>query len=180
MSKEKDGDAPQNETLNAANMPVTVHSQYIRDLSFENPVAPFSLRAGLPMPDMDVNIGMDARAFDDVSDFPNLYEVAVTISATARRGDDVVFIAEVIYGATVTIGEEVPEAQHHPILLIEIPRVTFPFARQILATMVSQGGFPPLLVSPVDFNALYFERFKDDIAAVESSVKGHKEASTVN
>jgi len=180
MSKEKEGATPENVNLEATNLPVTVHSQYIRDLSFENPGAPMSLRAGQPMPEMEVNIGMDARQFDETGDFPNLYEVAVTISATAKRGDETVFIAEIIYGAAVTIGESVPIEQHHPVLLIEIPRVTFPFARQVLATMVSQGGFPPLLVAPVDFNALYFERFKDDIAAAQAGVQKESETKTVN
>ncbi len=158
------------ETLQVANLPVNIQAQYIRDLSFENPEAPHSLRAGESLPDMEVNIGMDARSIEG-EDTKNLYEVALSVTATAKRGDKTIFIAELVYGVTVIIGDAVPEEQHHPILLIEIPRYAFPFARQILATATSQGGFPPLLLNPVDFQALYMERFKDDIAKAESEAR---------
>lgn len=163
--------APQTEaqpTLQTSDLPVTIHAQYIRDISFENPDAPNSMRAGLAMPEMDVNIGMDARAIED-ENIKNLYEVALTVSATAKRDDKTVFIAEIIYGVTVSIGDVVPEDQHHPLLLIEIPRFSFPFARQILATLTSQGGYPPLLLSPVDFQALYMDRFKKEIAEAKEA-----------
>lgn len=153
---------PNEPVLQAQDMPITVHAQYIRDLSFENPHAPDALRASAGAPEINVNIGMDARDLED-KNTKNLYEVALNIQATAKRGDDTIFIAELIYGITVEIGESVPEEQHHPLLLIEIPRLAFPFARQIIATLTSQGGFPPLLVNPVDFHALYLERFKNEI-----------------
>ncbi|PCI96870.1 MAG: protein-export chaperone SecB [Alphaproteobacteria bacterium] len=165
----------QEQELQTTSLPITIHTQYIRDISFENPDAPNSMRAGLDMPEMNVNIGMDARALDD-ENVKSLYEVALTISATATRGDKTVFIAEVIYGVTVSIEDSVPEDQHHPLLLIEIPKFSFPFARQILATLTSQGGFPPLLMTPVDFQALYMERFKDEIAEARAAV----EQKTVN
>ncbi len=155
MSEEQD--------LQTTELPITIHTQYIRDISFENPDAPNSMRAGLEMPDMNVNIGMDARAIEDEK-LKSLYEVALTISATATRGDKTIFIAEVNYGVTISIDDSVPEDQHHPLLLIEVPKFSFPFARQILATLTSQGGFPPLLLTPVDFQALYMERFKEEIA----------------
>ncbi len=154
---------PQAENIQTQDLPITIHAQYVRDLSFENPLAPNSMRAGLAMPEMNVNIGMDARSIED-KELKNLYEVALTISATAERDGEKVFIAELIYGVTVSIGEVVPEDQHHPLLLIEIPRIAFPFARQILATVTSKGGYPPLLLTPVDFQALYMERFKKEIA----------------
>lgn len=159
MSDEQE---PQQENLQTQDLPITIHAQYVRDLSFENPMAPDSMRAGLSTPEMNVNIGMDARSIED-ENIKNLYEVALTISATAERDGEKVFIAEIMYGVTVSIGDVVPEDQHHPLLLIEIPRIAFPFARQILATMTSQGGYPPLLLTPVDFQALYMERFKNEI-----------------
>lgn len=152
----------QDQAIQATDLPVTIHAQYIRDLSFENPDAPESMRAGKDMPQMNVNIGMDARSLEDAN-IKNLYEVALTVSASAERDGETVFIAELMYGVTVSIGETVPEEQHHPLLLIEIPRFAFPFARQILATLTSQGGYPPLLLNPVDFQALYMERFKNEI-----------------
>lgn len=156
--------------IQASDLPVTIHAQYIRDISFENPQAPFALRADQPTPEMDVNIGMDAREIQD-DKMQNLYEVVLTLSAKAQRGDDTVFIAEVIYGVTVSIGDSVPQDQHHPMLLIEIPRFAFPFARQIMATLTSQGGYPPLMLNPVDFQALYLERFKNEIAASQAAAE---------
>ncbi len=152
-------------------LPVTVHAQYVRDISFENPEAPMSLRAAATNPEMNVNISMDARDLDD-KEIDNLYEVALTLSATASHEGKALFIAEVIYGITVSVGDVVPEEQHHPLLLIEIPRLAFPFARQILATLTSQGGYPPLLLNPVDFEALYMDRFKDEIAAAQGEGEG--------
>lgn len=160
MSKEKTAQAPEN--ITAKDMPVTIHTQYVRDISFENPNAPESLRGGQGAPEMDVNIAMDARKLED-EQFKNLYEVVLVITATAKRSENIVFIAELVYGVTVSIDEAVPEEQHHPILLIEVPRHSFPFARQVMANLTSQGGYPPLLLNPVDFQALYMQRFKDEI-----------------
>ena len=158
----------QNEALQANDLPITVHAQYVRDISFENPNAPDSLRSGLTNPEMDVNVSMDAREIED-DEIKNMYEVALTISATAKRESKTFFVAEVIYGVTVSIGDVVPESQHHPILFIEIPRLAFPFARQIMATITSQGGYPPVLLNPVDFQALYMERFKDEISSAQKA-----------
>ena len=162
--------AQQDEVLPAMDLPVTIHAQYIRDLSFENPQAPGALRAGQSIPQMNVNIGMDARKLED-ENIPFLYEVALTVSATAERDGEKVFIAEIVYGVTVAIAEEVTEDNHHPLLLIEIPKFAFPFARQILATLTSQGGYPPLLLNPVDFNALYVERFKAEIEQAQKEAE---------
>lgn len=153
----------ENKNLEASALPITIHTQYVRDISFENPNAPDSLRSGLEAPVMDVNIGMDARQLDDPN-MKDFYEVIVTLSAKASRGEGKpVFIAEVIYAAVVSIGESVPKDQHHPILLIEIPRYIFPYARQVLSEMTSMGGYPPLLLNPVDFQALYMDRFKEEL-----------------
>lgn len=166
----------QDQPMEAADLPITIHAQYIRDLSFENPSAPESLRANLKAPEMNVNIGMDARALED-ENIKNLYEVVLTITATAQRDGESVFLAEIMYGVTVSIGDVVPENQHHPLLLIEIPRIAFPFARQILATMTSQGGYPPLMLNPVDFQALYMERFKDEIAQAQAEAEKQGQAN---
>jgi preprotein translocase subunit SecB len=152
-----------------ANLPIVIHAQYIKDLSFENPESPESLRGIKGTPEMDVNIGMDARKLpDDKAD--NLYEVALNVRARASSGDKVLFIAELQYGMTVSLND-VPEDQHHPILLIEIPRMAFPYARQILSDVTIQGGYPPLLLNPVDFHALYMDRFKDEIEAAQKALK---------
>lgn len=151
------------------NMPIVIHAQYIKDLSFENPATPGSLRGGQDMPKMDINIGMDARKLEDAAS-PHTYETVLNIRAAAMRGEEPVFIIELQYGTTVSLND-VPEDQHHPFLLIEVPRMSFPFARQILADVSTQGGYPPLLLNPVDFHALYMDRFKDDIEKAQAEME---------
>jgi preprotein translocase subunit SecB len=146
----------------AADLPVSILTQYVRDISFENPNAPDSLRGGLTPPELDVNIGMDARKLPD-QDIKNLYEVVLNARAEAKREDKIVFITEVQYAMVVSVGEIVPEENHHPLLLIEIPRLAFPFVRQILSDLTSQGGYPPLMLGLVDFHALYMQRFGPEI-----------------
>ncbi len=164
-------DAP----IEAQDMPMTIHAQYVRDLSFENPSAPDSLRPNKSAPEMDINIGMDARKLED-PDLNNLFEVVLNVRAAALRGEDPIFIAEIQYGVTVSIGESVPEDNHHPLLLIEMPRMVFPYVRQILSDITVQGGYPPLLLNPVDFHALYMNRFGKEIEearqAAQAEAKG--------
>ena len=144
--------APQEKSL-----PVMIHAQYIKDMSFENPLAPDSLRVGQNKPEMDIDISMESTPIED-DKIKNLYEVVLNLSATAKREGEVAFIAELAYGVTVSLGD-LPEDQHHPFLLIEVPRQAVPFARQILGTITQQGGYAPLLLNPVDFQAMYMQRF---------------------
>ncbi len=153
--------APQQQQID--NLPLIIHGQYVRDASFENPSAPQALRAGQPAPKMNVNFGLDARTLTEEG-LENMFEVMLSISVEATRDDKPVFIAEVQYGTTVSVGKGVAQEQIHPLLLIEVPRLAFPFARQILSEMAVQGGYPPLLLSPVNFQQLYVERFKNDLA----------------
>lgn len=157
-----------NQIAMASNLPVMVHAQYVKDVSFENPSAPFSLKAGLEAPKMDININLDARNLED-GQVKSLYEVALRISVRATRGDQTVYIAEVLYGVAASM-PNVAEEHHHPLLLVEIPKLAFPFARKVLADLIQDGGYPPLLLGPVDFAAMYLSRFgqkgQDDLAKV--------------
>lgn len=165
MQEDMDGDNANQATKQAPQAPqapIQILAQYVRDLSFENPGAPGSLRGGAEPPQMDINIGMDARKLPDAAGAENLYETVLNIRAIAMQGEDPLFIAELQYAATVAI-EGVPEENHHPILLMEVPRLIFPFARQIVSDLTIQGGFPPLMLSPVDFHAIYMERFRGEI-----------------
>ncbi|MEZ5815323.1 MAG: protein-export chaperone SecB [Alphaproteobacteria bacterium] len=151
-------------------MPINILAQYIRDISFENPMAPDSLRSGLDNPEMDISIGMDARKLPD-KDLDNLYEVVVNLRAVAQRSEEQpLFILEMQYGVTVALSD-IPEDNHHAVLLIEIPRLAFPYVRQIVSDLTTQGGYPPLILNPVDFRALYMERFKDEIAQAERDLQ---------
>lgn len=144
-------------------LPMMIHAQYIKDLSFENPGSPQSLRAGQAQPKMDININMDARKIED-KEIENLYEVALSLTAGAKREDDgkgqMVFMAEVVYAALVSLNN-VEQEKHHPMLLIEVPRLIFPFARQVLSDVTQQGGYPPLMLNPVDFYGMYLNQFKE-------------------
>ena len=159
--------------MNQSDMPITILAQYVRDLSFENPNTPDSLRAGQGAPEMNIHIGMDARKIEDAT-IPNLYEVVLNARAEASRKDQPVFIAEILYGITVSINEKVPEENHHPLLLIEIPHQAFPHVRQILSDLTMQGGYPPLLLNPVDFHALYSQRFAAEMAKSREDSKEEK------
>jgi preprotein translocase subunit SecB len=152
------------EAATVRNMPVTVHAQYIRDLSFENPNAPFILKASAGKPAMEMTININLRDVPD-DDLPGLYEVSLRIRAAAKRGENTAFIAEVDYAASVTIGAEVPKENAHPLLMIEIPRLIFPYARQLISDLSQQGGYPAVMIAPVDFHALYLQKFAADMDA---------------
>ncbi len=123
--------------------------QYIRDLSFENPGAPGSimLGAGAPAFNVSISVGVKKQA-DDV------YAVELTLNAKANREAVVLFNVELVYGGVFRL-RNIPEAQLSQLLMIECPRLIFPFARQVLASVTQQGGFPPLMMEPVDFATIY-------------------------
>jgi preprotein translocase subunit SecB len=127
-------------------------AQFVRDLSFENPRAPESLRAGQDQPQIDMNVEMSARARED-----GLFEVDLKLSARATRAEDPVFHVEVVYGGLFAI-ENVPAEDLEPVLLVECPRFLFPFARRLIADVSGEGGFPPFLIDPIDFGAVYAAR----------------------
>lgn len=140
--------------------PLVIHAQYIKDLSFENPSAPQSLLPGQSMPAMAVNVTLDAKKSMPLPNNPNTgYEVVLHIEATARRDNQVIFMAEMDYAVLCSVSRDVPEQHHHPLLMIEVPKLGFPFARQILADTTAQAGFPPLLLSPVDFEGMYRDEY---------------------
>ncbi len=128
---------------------IRVLSQFVKDLSFENP-ALAQLEAG-PQPSID--LGIDVKA-EPLQQQDAIYNVDLKMTARATRNGQVIFLAELVY-ASVFQMRNVPAADLEPILLIECPRLMFPFARRILAEVTREGGYPPLLVDPIDFVALY-------------------------
>ena len=146
------GTPPQPANGQAEQPGIHVLGQYIKDLSFENPGAPNSLRASDKAPALEVNVNVNARPMSETD-----FEIELKLEANARRGDETLFITEITYAGLFQI-RNVPQEHIHPIILIECPRLLFPFARQILADATRQGGFPPLMIDPVDFAALYRQR----------------------
>ena len=128
--------------------------QYIRDMSFENPGAPGSVMSGGASPSFNVGINVGVKKQSD-----DIYAVEITLNAKAEREKTVLFNVELIYGGIYRM-KNIPENQLAPLLLVECPRLIFPFARQALATITQQGGFPPLMMEPVDFNAIYLQNLK--------------------
>jgi preprotein translocase subunit SecB len=127
-----------------------VLAQYIKDLSFENPQAPQSLQMGKPA--LDVSVDVQARPIG-----VDQFEVILRIRADASAGGQAnqkTFVTELVYGG-VFMMRGIPQEGIQPILLIECPRILFPFARQVVANITQSGGFPPLLLDPIDFAGLY-------------------------
>lgn len=127
-------------------------AQYVRDMSFENVVVQKGLTAGEVQPDIQVAVSLDARK----RPVANQYEVLTKFKVTSKNkvNGDVLFLLELEYGSTFHI-EGVSDEQIHPFLLIECPRLMFPFVRRIISDITRDGGFPPLNVDTVDFMALY-------------------------
>ena len=140
------GSAPGNGE--AAQQQLIVNAQYVKDLSFENPRAPQSLMQQSTPP--EVSIGVDVKAQTLGQD---IYEVLLTINADAKSGGEAVFVVELTYAALVTV-RGAPQELLAPLLLVETPRLMFPFARAIISGATREGGFPPLLIHPVDFAEL--------------------------
>jgi preprotein translocase subunit SecB len=130
-------------------LPITINTQYVKDLSFENPNAPQSLVPQATQPNIDVNVNVQARGLG-----PNVYEVVLSITCTAKHEAMTAFIIEVAYAGVFTLNG-VPAEHVHPLLLIECPRLLFPFARALVANATRDGGFLPLLIQPIDFLDLY-------------------------
>lgn len=129
--------------------PIMIGAQYIKDLSFENPQGPEVLVSISDSPQVNIDVNTSARALAD-----DVYEVALFIRGEAKSENKTVFIVELTYGGIITLNN-VPEENIQPLLLIEAPRHLFPFARNIVANVTRDGGFPPLLINPMDFVALY-------------------------
>ncbi len=141
---------------NGAAPSLNVLAQYIKDLSFENPLAPNSLRPREKAPEINININVNANPLSETD-----FEVELTMEANAGDGDDAMFKVELIYCGVFRL-ENLPEEATAPAILIECPRILFPFARQIIADATRNGGFPPLLIDPIDFAALYQQRAAEE------------------
>lgn len=126
----------------------TVLAQYIKDMSVENPNAPqvFQWEA---QPSLDVQFSLNAQKVAD-----DLHEVGIKIEVTARSDNGVHFVIDLTY-AGLFGARNMPDEALGPVLLVEAPRMLFPFARQVIAEAVTSTGFPPLLLEPIDFAAAY-------------------------
>ena len=154
MSDIKEQDVTSNEEDNGE-VQISILGQYIKDLSFENPTPAQTIqKLSTEQPSMNINVNLNAQQMGD-----DVYEVDLKITATALSGEDTAFVAELLYSGLFGI-KNLPEDQLQPFLMVEAPRQIFPFARRILSDITRDGGFPPLMLEPIDFAKLYHQQIQ--------------------
>ena len=134
---------------------LNVLAQYTKDLSFENPNAPSSLQPQQQQPAINIQINVSANNLSE-----NEFEVTLSIEGKAENAGKVMFSFDLLYAGVFRI-VNVPQENIHAIIMIECPRLLFPFAREIVGNAVRNGGFPPLMIDPVDFVSLYRQRMAE-------------------
>jgi preprotein translocase subunit SecB len=147
------GAAPEEQTLSETDQLPSIRLQrmYVKDLSFENPGAPEAFRGPIE-PQIELRLGLARRQLET-----DLWEVALTINATARAGEKTIFIVELEHAGLFEV-RNISGEQLERLLMVECPALLLPFTRQIIHQATSDGGFPPLLVEPVNFHALFENR----------------------
>ncbi|HKF71590.1 MAG TPA: protein-export chaperone SecB [Stellaceae bacterium] len=125
-----------------------VNTQYLKDLSFESPRAPQTLMAQREAPEVNLTADVKARSLG-----PEVFEVVLNLGAHARHKEEPVFVVELSYAAVVTV-KDAPADLVPLLVFVETPRLLFPFARAVIANATRDGGFPPLLINPIDFAEL--------------------------
>ena len=143
---------------NGAAPSLNVLAQYLKDFSFESPGAPLSLRPREKAPSININVNVNANPLSDTD-----FDVVLTIESKAVDGKDTLFAVELVYGGVFRISG-FPQEHMLPILFIECPRLLFPFARQIVADATRNGGFPPLMIDPIDFAGMFQQRLAEEQA----------------
>jgi preprotein translocase subunit SecB len=147
----------------ADNLPaIGMISQYVKDLSFESPNAPAIFQAQIA-PSIDVEFGIAASQVGE-----DVHEVTLKVDVRAKSDEQTAFIVELLYAGLFGV-RNVPEEHLQPFMLGEAPRLLFPFARRVLADAVRDGGFPPLMLDPIDFGALYQQQLE---AAAQAQAEG--------
>jgi preprotein translocase subunit SecB len=162
----ENNEAPAGATTNGNGVQPTLNvlAQYVKDLSFESPGAPNSLRGREKAPGIAINVNVNANPLSDKQ-----FDVNLTLNAKASVDKDVLFNVELVYGGVFNIAG-FPQEHMLPLLFIECPRLLFPFARQIIADATRNGGFPPLMLDPIDFAQMFQQRMAEEQAAAKVKV----------
>jgi preprotein translocase subunit SecB len=151
-------------TGNGAPPSLSVLAQYTKDFSFESPGAPNSLRGRDKAPAININVNVNANPLSETE-----FDVTLTLTAKASVENEVLFNAELVYGGVFRV-VNFPKEHVLPILFIECPRLLFPFARQIIADATRNGGFPPLMLDPIDFAKMFQQKLAEDQARAKVQV----------
>ena len=150
MANSDGGDAPAPQTETATGQ-FAIQKIYVKDVSFESPNCPDTFRAQW-QPTMDLQIHSDAKRVDE-----DLYEVVLAVTITAKLGETTAFLVEVHQAGLFTVSG-MPEERLTPVLASFCPNILFPYAREAVSDLVTRGGFPPVLLAPVNFDAIYAEQ----------------------
>lgn len=158
--------------------PLVINMQYTKDMSFENPNAPMVYgEIAKGSPDLSIDIDVQPAKLQD-----RTFEVVLNLQAKAMTGDKTAFLVELDYAGVITIGEQITKPEDIQFLvMVDAPRHLFPFARQILAEATRNGGFPPLVINPVDFLGLYQQRmaaFAEAAEKAEGAAEGEDSAES--
>jgi preprotein translocase subunit SecB len=164
MAQKEDAPSGVAKAGNGTQPTLNVLAQYVKDLSFESPGAPNSLRGREQAPGININVNVNANPLSDKE-----FDVNLTLNAKAGFEKDVLFNVELVYGGVFRI-EGFPQEHMLPILFIECPRLLFPFARQIVADATRNGGFPPLMLDPIDFAQMFQQKIAEDQAKAKVQV----------
>ena len=141
---------------NGASPSLNILAQYVKDFSFENPGAPRSLQARDKAPAINISVNVNANPLSETD-----FDVILSLNAEAKDGDKILFNAELAYGGVFRV-TGFPQEHMLPVLFIECPRLLFPFARQIIADATRNGGFPPLMIDPIDFAQMFAQRMAEE------------------
>lgn len=157
MSDTSNGDA----AAAPASASLGIAQQYVKDLSFESPSSPKIFMSQMKQPNVNANFNVAATEVGE-----DLHEVVLTIEINAETDGEPVFLAELSYAGICQVKGANPDVTKQA-LMIEVPRQLFPFARAVMADAIRDGGFPPLLLSPIDFNKLYQEHAKASVGQTD-------------
>lgn len=168
MANEED-----NQEQQEAGPNVSVHVQYLKDLSFESPKAPEGISQLSQNPEINVSLDIQVQAMEE----ENNYEVALEIGATAESQGESIFVVELTYGGIFEL-KNIPDEQRNMVLAIHCPSILFPYARKIISDATQEGGFQPLMLDPVDFGALYQKKMAEQEQEEQNS--GGENNQTLN
>lgn len=149
--------------------PLIINGQYIKDLSFESPNSPGILtELQNHQPDINVNVNVTTTKIEGKDTPPNIYEIILELTSEMKVDGKVGFLVELKYAGVFTLN--VAEEHLKPVMLIECPRILFPFARQVLSDVTQGGGFMPLMLQPIDFAALYQSGTQGELDKIDADV----------
>lgn len=169
-------DSNNNTNNNNKQYPFYIHDQYIKDLSFENPNVLLKYSDIKKQPEVSVNVETNVSKVQD-----NTYETTLKTVINSKIEDKPMFIIDITYGALVTIDKQVSEENLETILLVHVPFLMFPYLRYIISDLTKNGGYPPLLIEPIDFANLYLQKKQQQQKASNNNINNNNQkTSSIN